>query len=157
MFATWRWTVCSLRTSDDAISRFDSPAATRRSTSASRRLRGDAPFEAVAGGVVEEAGERALEVALVVEPWQVRVAAQRDEPRVREQRGELAAVPDRHRPVAAPVEHERRHRDAREVRPRIGRQLELEERRGGLGVRSAPEMAPDRGDLVAARMRDEEP
>ena len=108
-------------------------------------------------GVVEEAGERALEVALVVEPRQVRIAAQRHEPRVREQRRELAAMTDRHRPVAATVENQRRHRDAREVRPRVGRQLELEERCGGLGVRSTPEMAPDRGNLVAARMRDEEP
>ena len=37
MFATCRCTVCSLRTSDEAISRFERPAATRRSTSASRR------------------------------------------------------------------------------------------------------------------------
>ena len=44
MFATCRCTVCSLSTSDPAISRFESPAATSRSTSASRSERGESPF-----------------------------------------------------------------------------------------------------------------
>ena len=44
MFATWRCTVCSLRTSDEAISRFESPAATSLSTSVSRLLSGESPF-----------------------------------------------------------------------------------------------------------------
>ena len=64
-FATWRCTVCSLRTSEDAISRFEA-----RGDEAQHL--GLAPAEwrvAVRLGddrVVEEAGERALELALVV-------------------------------------------------------------------------------------------
>ena len=96
-------------------------------------------------GVVEEAGERAVQLALVADPGGVRVAAQRHEARVGEQRGELATAADRNRAVAAAVQDERRRRHvaagrragssagrARGTRPRPRR------RRSGACARSAP-------------------
>ena len=106
--------------------------------------------------VVEEPRERALEVSLVVLPGQVRVARERDEARVRQQRGELAPAADRHRAVAPSVKHERRRRHAREERPGIGREVELEERGGDVGVRRVALVAAERLDLLAAPARHEQ-
>ena len=50
-----------------------------------------------ANDVVEEPGERPLQLALVVRPRQVGVAAQRDEAGVRQKRGKLASAADRER------------------------------------------------------------
>ena len=63
---------------------------------------------------MEEAGECAEELTLVVAPGQVRVAGERDEACVRQERCELAAAPDRNGAVTTAMQHERRHRDARQ-------------------------------------------
>ena len=149
-FATWRCTVCSLRTSDEAISRFESPAATRRSTSVSRRLSGDVAVRLRGRSVVEEPRERPLEVALVVMPRQMGVARESDEAGVREERRELPAAADRHRAVTAAVQHERRRRHRGQVGARVRGEIELEERRGDVGVRRVALVAAERLDLLAA-------
>jgi hypothetical protein len=81
-------------------------------------------------GVVEEPGERPLEVALVVHPRQVGIPAERDEARIRQQRRELAAASDRHGAIAAAVQHESRRHDGRQEGTRVRREVELEKRRG---------------------------
>ena len=90
MFATCRCTVCSLSTSDagdlsvreacgDETQHLGLTATERRvSVRRMRRV------------VVEEPGERALDLTLVVDVRQVRVTAQRDEACVRKKRRELA-------------------------------------------------------------------
>ena len=157
MFATCRWTVCSLSTSEPAISRFERPAATSRSTSASRPVSGESPFASTGDCVVEEPGERTLELALVVDVRQMGVAPERHEPSVREERGELAPTADRNGPIAPAMEHERRHRHAREERPGVAVQLELEEGRGEFGVGGVALVPAERRDLVTARVRDDQP
>ena len=157
MFATCRCTVCSLSTSEPAISRFESPDATSRSTSVSRDVSGESPFSVDRRRVVEEAGERAMQLALVVEPRQVRVAAERDEARVRKQRRELAAARDRHGAVAAAMQHERGSLDLRQHVAQVRAQVELEERGGDVGVRRAALVRAEPRDLVTARVRREQP
>ena len=66
MFATWRCTVCWLTTSSVAISRLLRPAATKASTSRSRRVSGLWP-SACARAPAEQLG-RLLLVAAGVEP-----------------------------------------------------------------------------------------
>src|SRR4051812_28146408 len=80
-----------------------------RLTRAERR--GIVCYRAVA---VQEAGERAKQLALVVTPREMRIAVQRDEPRMRQQRRQLAPSTDRHRAVAAAMKDERRDRHLRE-------------------------------------------
>ena len=154
MFATCRWTVCWLSTSDEAISRFERPEATRRSTSVLPRESGESPFGGRDGCLVEEARERAVDVALVVHPGQVRVPRERHEPRVRQLRRELASAPDRHGAVAPSVEHERRHRHSRQPGARVGGEIELEEGGRDLRVRRAALVAGEGVDLVAAAVRE---
>ena len=119
MLATCRCTVCSLRTSDAAISRFERPDATSRSTSVSRPLRGESPFVATRGrrrgSPRARGGGRAGRRSRAVG-----VAGERHEAGVREERRELAAVPDRHRLGRPPVQHERQGRDEREDVARVG-------------------------------------
>ena len=156
MFATCRCTVCSLSTSDPAISRFERPAATRRSTSASRRLSGESPFDECAGVVVEEPGERALDLTLVVDVRQVRVTAQRDEARVRKKRRELAPSaigtvrsPRRWSTSAGIVTLERNGRAS----PYSSRSRNA----AAVSASAAVTLVPaERSDLVAARMRDDQ-
>ncbi len=156
MFATCRCTVCSLSTSDDAISRFDSPAATSRRTSASRRESGDAPFASTG-----TASSRKPASARWSSRWssiQGKCASPLNATKraFGSKRGELAAVADRHGAVAAAMHHERRHRHLREERARVGRQLELEERRRSARLRGVPQLLRDAVDLLAASVRDEE-
>jgi hypothetical protein len=88
---------------------------------------------------------------------EVRVAGERHEACVREQGGELAPSGDGNRAIPTPVEHERRRSQAREIRPGVGVELEREERGGDLGVRRAPLVPAEGGDLVAACVREDEP
>jgi hypothetical protein len=55
------------------------------------------------------------------------------------------------------VEYERRHRDAREVGPRIREELELEERGRDVGIGGAALVTRERADLVAARVGNDQP
>ncbi len=105
----------------------------------------------------EEAGQRAPHVALILHPGQVGVAAQGDEARVRQQRGQLAAAADRHGAVAATVQHEGRGVHVWEHRASIGAEVVVERRRGSLRVGRESQIAAERGDLDAARVRVEEP
>ena len=106
--------------------------------------------------VVEEAGERALELALIVQMRQVRVTAERDEAGIREQGREFPAATDRNRPIAAAVQHERRHRHLGQELPSVRGQIELEKLRSHTCVSRVPLVAAEGGDLVAAAMRNDE-
>jgi hypothetical protein len=105
---------------------------------------------------VQEAGERAEELAPVVLPRHVRLAGERHEPRVRQQRRELASARDRHGAVASTVEDERRDADMRHHGAQVGVQVELEEDRRGLRGRRLSLHARVALQALAARVRVEQ-
>jgi hypothetical protein len=94
--------------------------------------------------VVEEPGERALDLTLVVDVRQVRVTAKRDEACVRKKRRELASSVDGNGPIPTAMEHERRHGHAREERACVAVQLEIQKRRCGLGICTVTLVAAER-------------
>ena len=107
--------------------------------------------------VVEEPSEGTLKLALVVDVREVGVTPERNEPCVREEGRELTSPADGNGPIAPAMEHERGHRHAREKGPRVAVQLELEEGRREFGVGGMALVPAERSDLVAARVRDDQP
>jgi hypothetical protein len=84
------------------------------------------------------------------------VARESDEAGVRKERRKLPAAADRHRAVAAAVQHERRRRHRGQVGARVRGEIQLEETRGDVGVRRVALVAAERLDLLAPTARDEE-
>ncbi len=116
------------------------------------RAEGGVAVHLARGGVPQEPDERAAQRPLVVQPRQVCVAVERDEPRVGEKPSDLAAVRDRDGPVPAAVEHERRGLDGREVSACVRRQVELEERPCHVRRRRVALVPAHRLDRAAVRL-----
>ena len=132
------------------------PVATSRSTSVSREVSGEPAVDLRRRRVVEEAGERAEQLALIVLPRHVRVAA-------RAGRSARSAAATRARGRARSARCGRRgdagrapaRRPGRDV-AQVGVEVELEEDRRRLGGRSLALHARVLLELVAARVRVEE-
>ena len=144
MFATWRCTVCWLRTSCSAISWSLNPLATSASTSRSRP-----ESSAAAGSPARRAGasgrehrtQRPRHRLPIAGPREVGAPVERDQRRPRDRRRELPAEMVGDGAIAAAVHDERRRPHPLQLRPNVVAVDELQQRRRGLRAR--------RGALVA--------
>ena len=157
MFATWRCTVCGLRTSRSAMSPSLRPSATSRSTSRSRGLSSSDLARQLARGRrdAEERRDRAEDVVHVAVPGQVRVALEHDELCVRDERRELLAGAEPDRAVAAAVHDERGDEHLGKRLANVGRERQLEQVRGHLGARGVALERRERRPLLPGSARHE--
>ena len=157
MFATCRCTVCSLRTSDPAISRFESPAATRRSTSASRRAERRVSVRRHA----QRSSSRNPASARWTSRWSS--TAGRCESPLSAMKRALGRSAASSRPrVIGTVRSPRRWSTSAGMVTSVGRRVRRSfssSSRNAAAVSASAQwrLCAERGDLVAARMRDDQP
>ena len=138
MFATWRCTVCGLKTNCWAISWSLKPLATNANTSRSRpesNAGGGSPPEPAGASGASSRTQRTRHRRPITGPRKVGVPVERDQRRGRDPRRELTAELVGNRAIASAVYDQRGRTYLIQLRPNVVAISQLQQHRRGLGAR----------------------